>query len=104
MVRDKRTGIELIIEERKDQIEKHGFSVDNDTYYSKGELIQAALFCANPEFFSWPNQWDEHFKDKILNKDRIGQLKCGGAFFAAEIDRIRHEEQMDIDNDPKAFE
>jgi hypothetical protein len=33
-----KSGIELIAEERQEQIEKHGFDVNNDKYYSKNEL------------------------------------------------------------------
>lgn len=86
-----KTGIELIEKERQEQIEKHGFDVSHDIYYSKGELLQAALFCINPNTFDWPDGWDEHFRDKILSKDEIGKLKCAGAFVAAQIDRIINE-------------
>lgn len=84
------TGIELIAEERREQIEKHGFSVANDwMYYKNGELKQAALFYLNPSIFAWPDSWDEgYYKDKIALKDEINKLRVAGALIAAEIDRL----------------
>lgn len=83
----KMTGAELIAQERKEQIEKHGFSVANDQYYAQGQLIDAAMFCIDPVMNGWPDGWDDHFEDKIRSKDRIGRLQVAGAFIAAEIDR-----------------
>lgn len=80
-------GIELIAEERHEQIYKHGWDLENDQYYKNGELLQAAMFCIGAD--KWPENWDLHFRDKILSKDQIGKLKVAGAFIAAEIDRIK---------------
>ena len=104
MIRDKRTGIQMISEERKEQIEKHGWDLSHDQDYGHNELIKAALFCINQEYFEWPFEWDDEFRDKILGKNRVEQLTRAGAFIAAEIDRIKYEEQLDIDNDPKSYE
>jgi len=84
-----KTGIELIAQERQEQIEKHGWDLKSDQDYSKNELIKAALFCLNSNNFEWPFYWDEKFRNKILDKDKIGQLKVAGAFIAAEIDRLQ---------------
>ena len=81
------TGAELIYVERLEQINKHGWD-ETDHNYVNGELLKAALFCIDYGKFEWPLGWDEHFKNKIFNKDRIGQLKVAGAFIAAEIDRL----------------
>lgn len=89
-------GIELIAQERKEQIEKHGFSIELDhDYYNRGELLQAADFALHPlsEQSSWPEEWDQHFAERIRNKDRIGQLKVAGALIAAEIDRLLYDSQ-----------
>lgn len=84
------TGIDLIAEERREQIEKHGWNPERDAkYYSNGELLQAALFCISPTACTWPEGWDEYFKNKIINNSRTDQLKKAGAFIAAEIDRMR---------------
>lgn len=94
-----KTGIELIAEERQEQIEKHGFDVNRDTkYYQNQELIQAALFCIAQRDnmwpisinIHWPLTWDEELKTKIENKDRVNQLRVAGALIAAEIDRLQN--------------
>lgn len=89
------TGVEQIAEERKEQIEVHGFNVNYDRHYSHNELIKAALFAINPEQFEWPFYWDEKFRDKIIDKPNIKErLRIAGAFIAAEIDRIQHFESI----------
>lgn len=86
-----KAGIELIYQERQEQIEKHGFSVKDDLSYSENELIKAALFCINPKQFEWPFNWNEKFRDKIINKTEIERLSVAGAFIAAQIDRNYYE-------------
>ena len=95
----KKSGAQLIAEERKEQIKKHGFDVTNDEDYSNMELIQAALFCIDAgtpvghglkTYKEWPQYWGTRFENKILNKDRVNQLRVAGAFIAAEIDRIQN--------------
>lgn len=81
------TGIGLIATERQEQIVKHGFSVENDQYYSRKELIQAAKFAMNPDLEYWPSKWNQELAEKIRSKDEIGRLTVAGAFIAAEIDR-----------------
>ncbi len=89
-----KTGIELIAEERQEQIEKHGWDIRNDEDYSEGELLKAALFAINPQVFEWPFYWTEEFRNKILNKENdIERLKIAGALIAAEIDRIIHKQK-----------
>jgi hypothetical protein len=87
-------GVRLIAQERREQIEKHGFDVINDPYddYQQGELLQAALFCLCPTTFIWPEAWEDGNEKKVLAKDRIGQLKVAGALIAAEIDRLQAQE------------
>lgn len=97
-----KTGIELISDERKEQIEKHGFSVTKDAeFYEDYELIQAALFCIDlttetgyglKTGIMWPEDWGKKFKKKIMAKDKIGQLKVAGALIAAEIDRLQTQQ------------
>lgn len=89
-----KTGIELIVEERQEQIEKHGFDVTQDQYYSKQELLKAALFSIDPSIFEWPYNWEEKFRDKILHKSKVERLKVAGAFIAAEIDRMQNQSNV----------
>lgn len=81
------TGIELISQERREQIEKHSFS--QDYTYVNEELLKASLFCIDQKRFEWPFGWGAHFRLKIVNKSRVDQLKVAGAFIAAEIDRLQ---------------
>lgn len=88
-----KTGIELIAIERQEQIEKHGWSLENDQCYSDGELIQACQYalCDDPRFqyvFGWPSGWDNHYKEKIWIKTRLERLIVAGALICAEIDRL----------------
>lgn len=97
------SGIELIATERREQIEKHGYSIESDTeFYSNYQLIQAALFCIDlviPEGYGlklykgWPQGWSEESLKKIIDKDSVGKLKVAGAFIAAEIDRLQNTEE-----------
>lgn len=86
-----KTGIELIAEERKEQVEKHGYDVVHDTkFYSNNELVKSALFCIAPNFFEWPYNWSDEHREGIYGKDRVSQLKIAGALIAAEIDRLQY--------------
>jgi hypothetical protein len=63
-------GIDLISQERKQQIEE-GRTPDHDRQYKDGELaIAAVLYAINPKH------------------DRISELTKAGALIAAEIDRL----------------
>jgi len=39
------TGLSLIKQERREQINKHGWTLEQDRFYKEGQLVQAALFC-----------------------------------------------------------
>lgn len=91
-----KTGIELIAEERQEQIHKHGFSLQTDAdFYRNKELLQAAEYCLMLAGFPgysgknvfWPDGWDDHFIFKINNKTVVGQLTVAGAFLMTENDR-----------------
>jgi len=92
------TGIELIAQERKEQIEKHGFDIYNDVQsYSKGELKQAAKYCLTLNRDDYPKGWSVWFINKVIEKQNrlskedfeIEMLKIAGSFCSAEIDRIK---------------
>lgn len=92
-----KTGIELILKERQEQINKHGWSLDHDASYSDGQLVEAALFCYEQARIKlgrihhgnrqWPDGWIKSFEEKIINKPVIEQLTVCGAFYIAEYDR-----------------
>lgn len=86
-------GAELILEERKRQIEKKNRSSEHDDLHIRGELAVAASCYALRNsplarsvnlFELWP--W-KHRDWKP--KDHIGNLVRAGALIAAEIDRVQ---------------
>ena len=89
-----KTGIELIAEERKRQIEKEGWSHEHDAQHKNGELAQAAACYALNKLpvpklkFPWPQHWDKRKKH-----DRKKSLAIAGALIAAELDRLMREEE-----------
>jgi len=102
----KKSGIELINQERQEQIEKHGWSLEHDQYYRDHQLIEAAHFCIEQaqikeglkktEQHEWPSGWDQFFEDKIREKSIVDQYVVAGAFYMAEIDRTNSTEYQDI--------
>jgi hypothetical protein len=94
------SGAFLIAAERLDHTVRHGWDLNRDADYVKGELRLASEICqslskgANLEFMrsSWPWQSDFglSFFDKILAKSPIEQLIIAGSFLAAEIDRLNN--------------
>lgn len=88
-----KTGIEIIAQERIEQVEKHCFTYRTyDQYYIKNELVSAAIFCATLDDKYWPVEWDDCIKDKIKSKTYQERIAVMGAFCAAEIDRINEVE------------
>jgi hypothetical protein len=111
-----KTGIELIADERKEQIEKHGFDSNHDKKFKRGSLSYHAAILATPTilyekydsavnkisfivaepFDNWklPNQnfnGNEVIDNELLPKEqRIKQLVVAGALIAAEIDRLNN--------------
>lgn len=95
-----KTGVELIVSERQEQIEKHGFDSDHDSrdFNSSGEMITAAGYILDiaqgnvPGSLTvtaqYPRNWHPKFKSKFAQKTRIEKLTVAGALIAAEIDRL----------------
>ena len=97
-----KTGVEIIAEERKRQIDVEGWTLEHDSTYFREELAQAAACYAIPEknrdltcSFSgtyypilWPNGWQIKFW-KPSPANRIKELAKAGALIAAEIDRLQ---------------
>jgi len=88
------SGIKLIEKERKEQIEKHGYSLENDKALNCHEQLSLvasilclpdALGCGNIEV---PFGWDKEVFNKMINKPYEERLVIAGALIAAEIDRL----------------
>jgi hypothetical protein len=80
-------GAALIAAERRRQIEVECWTYEHDRNHWRGELVQAAIFYADPEAsaMEWP--WAELPKAK--GEDRVRDLVKAGALIAAEIDRLQ---------------
>jgi hypothetical protein len=98
----KKTGIELIAEERQRQIEVEGWTAEHDDQYKEDQLSSAAACYAftpkmKDEFsdgsqvpsqmWPWKACWWKPTPD-----DRIRELQKAGALIAAEIDRLQRLE------------
>lgn len=102
-----KTGIELISEERKRQVEQEGWTPEHDDGHTDGELIEAARAYAlyaealsfphtdtfkdlmqgrTPHDWPWSSEWWKPSQDKVRN------LVKAGALIAAEIDRLQRKE------------
>ena len=90
-----KTGIEIIADERKRQVEIEGRTPKHDDIHIYEELSMAAICYAMPFSvrelrYALPVFWPfgfEYWKPSPLN--RIKELAKAGALIAAEIDRIQ---------------
>ena len=85
------TGIELIAQERKEQLTKHGRTARHDDSHENEDLLKAAKYAIEPceqHFKEMELGW-AHFATKIDAKTPIDRLKVAGALIAAEIDRLQ---------------
>lgn len=107
-----KTGIELIAQERKEQIEKHGYTPELDRkQYSNESLIQAAKYCLTRDPKDYPYGWDDTFAKNIERKHiklpsiefDIEMRKIAGAFLAADIDMLLVDKMISDDKESAYF-
>jgi len=82
-----KSGVELIADERKRQIEVEGWSLQHDLRHREGSLAAAAACYIDSRSAYVDTNWpfdDEWWKPK----DRLSNLVRAGALIAAEIDRV----------------
>ena len=95
-----KTGIELISQERDEQILKHGRTTATDKLFNQEFQLCSGASCLlfSPadegvdlmkEFLFMPKGWDERVWDKMVSKSYKERLIIAGALIAAEIDRIQ---------------
>ena len=93
-----KTGIELIAEERQEQIEKHNWTPEHDDGHRYGELVKVAAILAvngtdaivedNDDYSTGEDVWG--LEDKLSGDETaIHRLAVAGALIAAEIDRLQ---------------
>ena len=96
-------GIVLIAQERAEQIEKHGRTVNHDIEFNfLGQFRDAASLliydqknCLQAEDIieeHLPEGWDKGVWSKMVNKPLKDRLIIAGALIAAELDRINHKD------------
>lgn len=93
-----KTAIEMILDERRRQIEVEGWTLAHDDDHEDGELsLAAACYAAYPLVIYFKNEigfkklrpFDEYdIKD---GKTEIQQLVAAGALIVAEIEKIQRE-------------
>lgn len=91
-----KTGIELISQERKEQIEKHGMTIKYDCEAnSDGDLRRGAIallgYQGKSDILLMPGQWNLKIIQKMCCKGYKERLIIAGALIAAEIDRLQGE-------------
>lgn len=91
------TGTELIAQERKEQIEKHGISIQNDIFLNKdGQLLNAARKLLSDHELSIvilhnpPKGWNKAIWIRMCSKPYKQRLIIAGALIAAELDKIQN--------------
>lgn len=94
------TGIDLIAKERKEQIEKHGRTIEQDVMYNDNEqlAIGAEMLLAvehevGIDSESFPYGWDKETCNYMLSKSYKERLIIAGALIAAELDRLIYLEK-----------
>jgi hypothetical protein len=93
-----KTGIELIAEERKRQIEKERYDADHDSMHYFEDFAEAACCYAYPPSMGYPEgdirgerwPWSDGYKPTPYN--RLKELVKAGALIAAAIDRLQNEQ------------
>lgn len=86
------TGIELIAKERKEQIEKHGRTVERDVKENPDrELALGAmnLIHKNCNWMDFSANWNRQICENMASKPYRERLIIAGALIAAEIDRLQ---------------
>jgi len=88
-----KTGIELINDERNEQIDKHVRALEYDASFNTDcQLGTAACTLAYEEIEALPifppTNWDEDLWAKMIAKPYKERLIIAGALIAAEIDRV----------------
>jgi hypothetical protein len=94
------TGVEIIAEERRQQIVKHHITPDVDAQFNSQRtemsglypLIVGALGLLDPDYRWVPAHWNRDKLEHMREKQGVERLAIAGALIAAEIDRIRYVE------------
>lgn len=90
-------GAELIMMERRRQIEEEGFIAEQDDMWKDGELGEAAAcYLMDHDWAFMEDHWPFAYT-WWKPKDRTSNLVRAGALIAAELDRLLRQEPEDGD-------
>lgn len=98
-----KTGIELIAQEREEQLTKHGHAIEHDVLINdERQLGVAASYLSYPDQSQMdedyiPNHWDPEIWKKMMDKPYEERLIIAGALIAAELDRLLYFENHDTE-------
>ena len=85
-----KTGIELIAEERLEQLTKHNRTIEKDVEQNNNyELRRGAIALLEDDSNKFSGFWNKEICDKMANKSYKERLIIAGAFIAAELDRLQ---------------
>jgi len=82
------TGVELIAQERKEQIEKHKWDDKNNIAV---RLELAATFALTLDYSYYPEGWGMWWYEKMKTKSVEERIKIAGALCAAALDKLNSE-------------
>lgn len=90
------SGIELIAQERKEQLEKHNRPIENDVAYNSEHQLSwaASRLCRIFPTNTLPKDWNKDLWLKMILKPYKERLIKAGALIAAEIDRLLYIEKL----------
>lgn len=90
-----KTGLELIQQERNEQIHKHNRQVAHDVLnHQDEELKKVAIAMLTNDHSDFPENWNFFKKEKLLKKPYKERLAIAGALIAAELDRLNALEKL----------
>lgn len=98
-----KSGVELIAEERLEQILKHGRTTERDVEENCDYQLRigAMRLIGDRDDYPSPNGWNKALWAKMISKSFKDRLIIAGALIAAEIDRIQ-EAEKDKNAEPKS--
>lgn len=88
-----------IMQERQEQVIKHGFGDDHDNQYFNDELLSAALFSMTLDAKYYPPDWHTKWAIKIEEKRIVDRLAVAGAFLVAHMELLERRENSRRDQD-----
>lgn len=87
-------GANAIFQERMEQIQKHGYTLDSDKINSNEELLKVAIMLLTGDLSFYPQWKGIELCEKLLSKSMKERYTVAGALIAAHIDLMTEEEKL----------